>query len=365
MQCNVVVIGGDHYNTYGVIRSLGEVGITTSAIIQGNDMGGSFVIKSRYVTDSYVFYNDDECIPKLLSFYRPGCENFVIACSDEIVELLMANYSTIADKFILPLCKEPMRTKELMNKSTILEEAIKYGIVIPKSWTVLNRIIPDGVTFPCITKPLRSIGGSKSDIIRCNTRKELEDVIYNHIHCSDYQIQQFIDYEKEVSILGAVLKNGDVVFSGCIDKLRTCMIGTSSYAVMKDNVILGDSVEKLRKLITNTGYTGLFSAEFLLYNGIYYFLEINFRNDGNGYVATSAGINTPYLWIKSFLERIDTGLIHGIFPCFFMLDIEDFLSMKRNDISLITWLNNCRKTNCFLVFNIRDIKPFIKKLLWL
>ena len=42
----VIIIGGDHYNTYGIVRSLGEKGILSTVFIQGQNLG-SFILKSK------------------------------------------------------------------------------------------------------------------------------------------------------------------------------------------------------------------------------------------------------------------------------------------------------------------------------
>ena len=54
-------------------------------------------------------------------------------------------------------------------------------------------------------------------------------------------------------------------------------------------------VDKVCEYINVLGYSGLFSVEFLLSNsGEAYFLEVNLRNDGNGYLPTYGGVNLPY-----------------------------------------------------------------------
>lgn len=197
----------------------------------------------------------------------------------------------------------------------------------------------------------------------CHSRDELISVINNPKRCSDYVVQEYIEFDKEISILGAVLENGEVLLSGCIDKLRTCMIGTTSFGVMVDNMLLGDTVTKLKTMMKRTGYRGLFSAEFLKMGDIYYFLEINFRNDGNTYVATASGLNLPLYYINSFINNYTLNIEEQRFPCYFMLDIEDFCKRHKNKLSLIQWINDYKAANCYLVKNAKDNAPFKKKIL--
>lgn len=354
----VIIIGGDHYNTYGIVRSLGEKGILSTVFIQGQNLG-SFVLKSKYIKGGKVLLTDDELL-KSLEGYDLEKKPVVFCCSDQALSFVLNYYERLIDRFILPVCKDFKLTKSLIEKDYITAFAEQHGVNVPHSWTAKNRRIPSGIIYPVITKPLTSISGHKTDLVVCFNEEELKQVLERPDHCADYQIQQYIEYEKEVSILGCVLADGEVFFSGCIDKLRTCMIGTSSYAVMVDNTLLGSEKTRLETLLKATGYTGLFSAEYLLKDGRYYFLEVNFRNDGNTYVATSAGINLPYIWYSSCCgERSDK--IKGRFPCYFMLDLEDFIARKKNGVSFSQWNRDRKKAHCFLVFDKNDTKPFWTK----
>lgn len=359
MDCRVVVLGGDHYNTYGIVRSLGEEGIHSDVIILGCKKKDSFVLRSRYVDNGFGCSSHEEAIGILKSYQ--GKDNILICCSDEAEELILMHYDEFVPNFILPVCKDPTETTHLMDKSNISALAGKFGITVPKTWIVKNRQLPKEVLFPCITKPLTSQSGHKADIVVCRNLEELKAVITAENHCADYVVQQYIEYEKEVSIIGAVLADGSVVLSGCIDKLRTCMIGTTSFGMLVDNSLLGDNVTKLEKMMKSTGYRGLFSAEFLLKDGVFYFLEVNFRNDGNTYVATASGLNLPLLYVKSILGDIQGSVIKPSYPCYFMLEIEDFLALRKNHISMSQWRKDYKKADACLVYNKQDIKPYKKK----
>lgn len=359
-KINVTIIGSDHYNTYGVVRSLGEKGLKSNVIILGTDTKKSFVLKSKYVKQGSGFLVSTDSIERIIE-YAGESNNILICCSDQAVDFITYHNELLKKQYILPICNNPAMMRKVMKKSIITQMANKCGINTPKTWTIVNRQIPDSITYPCITKPEKSTSGRKDDLVVCYTQQDLEKVVKDHNRCANYAVQQYIKFEKELSILGTILKDGTVVFSGCIDKIRTCMIGTSSYAKMIDNSILGETKTRLEELLKMTGYHGLFSAEFLLKDGIYYFLEVNFRNDGNSYVATAAGINLPYIWINSYFN-ITKESSKGNFPCYFMLDIEDFLAIRRNGVSFTEWKHDLYTTNTCLVYNKQDKRPFYKKL---
>lgn len=357
---NIIVIGDDHYNTYGIIRSLGEVGVQSCVIVLGRDKGKSFVLKSKYIAKVFCCKTHQDAIKVLLHNFNTTTKNIVICCSDEAEELVLDHYYELKDKYVLPICKDYIETVRLMNKEAITELAKEYGIRTPQTWKVVDRIIPEGIVYPVITKPLVSTQGHKSDIVVCSNGNELRAVVGNVERCADYLVQEYIEFEKEVSILGAVLADGEVVFSGCIDKLRTCMIGTTSFGVMVDNSMLGDNVAKLEAMMKHTDYRGLFSAEFLKKGEDFYFLEVNFRNDGNTYVATASGNNLPLRYLYSITEQAKIE-VKTVYPCYFMLDIEDFLARGHNGVSLRQWNSNRLQVDCFLVYNKQDKKPFEQK----
>lgn len=359
VEFRVIIIGGDHYNTYGVVRSLGEKGIKSDVLILGCD-NRSFVLQSRYVERGLICHTHEDAIVHLKCIHDNDVKRIVICCSDEAEELVLNNYDILSPYYILPVCTEHEDTFRLMNKWNITDLAKQFGIKVPETWRVIDRKLPEGISFPCITKPITSTSGHKSDIVVCRNEDELLDVVNDSSRCPDYVVQKFIEYDKEISILGAVLFDGEVLLSGCIDKLRTCMIGTTSFGMMVDNSLLGDNVFKLKSLMKSTGYKGLFSAEFLLKDNIFYFMEVNFRNDGNTYVATASGLNLPLQYVQSFIDG-EFNKKEPVYPCHFMLDIEDFLALRRNGVSTRQWRRDLKETDTYLVFNRLDKKPFLRK----
>jgi len=359
MTNKAIIIGGEHHNTLGVIKSLGKVGVELTVCVI-SETSFSVVLKSRYIKEGHIFKNESLCVDYLIANYKSSlCRIPLICCSDRIVAAIDERYWELNERFVLPLCSRKGLTSYYMDKENITNLAFKYGIKVPKSWKISNNQIPDDITYPCITKPLQSIKGSKLDIIVCTNHDELEKVLRRDTICQDYLVQQYIEREKEISILGAVLDNRkDVVYSGCIDKLREYGRGTSAYAVMIDNHIIGDIKEKLKKLLIDSTYSGLFSAEFLLYQGDFYFLEVNFRNDGNGYVPTCAGLNLPYIWFLSTMGK-PLGKYVPSYPCYFMLESCDIKNMLKGKVPLFQWIKEMKKVNCFYFYDKEDMKPFI------
>ena len=134
IMCNkVIVIGGDHHNTLGVIRSLGEKGLRPDLILV-SPICTSFVDASKYIEKSWKVENDDEAIRLLLSKYREmDSKPVVICCSDSSSGIIDENREKLCPFFILPGSEKQGKISEMMNKKRIAELAVEVGLNIPKS----------------------------------------------------------------------------------------------------------------------------------------------------------------------------------------------------------------------------------------
>ena len=78
----VIVIGGDHHNTLGVIRGLGERGVKSELILV-TPSKMTFVNYSRYVSSCIRLEDDSKIVETLLTKYKNEQEKpVVICCSD-------------------------------------------------------------------------------------------------------------------------------------------------------------------------------------------------------------------------------------------------------------------------------------------
>lgn len=78
----IIIIGGVHHNTLGVVRSLGEVGLTDNIILLSVSTDDSFVCKSRYVRKENicVVRDEDSIVTKVLSISKNQKEKPVVIC---------------------------------------------------------------------------------------------------------------------------------------------------------------------------------------------------------------------------------------------------------------------------------------------
>lgn len=369
MNNEVLVIGGDHQNPLGVVESLASKGIHPFVIVY-EDCRDSFVLKSKFIKKGWICRNSDSAIRCILDNFSHFPQKMVaITCSDNAASLLNDNLDILADILILPGMSRQYVLKEWTNKEKMTENAELLGLTVPKSWIVSKSSIPEDLIYPCITKSITSINNGKTEFSTCHNRGELIDFLNNKAHSDCIQVQQFIDKEFEFQYLGCSLEGGNKIIipgrthiDAAKDFNNLTFLKYQESKVVESPTVL----QKTEEFIRVTGYSGLFSVEFMHgKDGKDYFLEMNFRNDGNGVVVTAAGTNLPYIWYLyntggDYQKEISASTVK---ETYFVPELYYFIIMLLGDVKFKVWLNNVRKAGVRATYFSNDTKPFWS-LLW-
>lgn len=357
-----IVMGYEHYNPLGVIRSLGENGIRPILIILRSNI--KVASKSKYISETFFCDNNQEAYDILIKRFGNECyKPFVIPCDENITEVLDLNYDVVNEKFYVSNAGGCGRITRFQNKNVLNELAEKSGLNIPKSWFISNGNIADDIEYPVITKPLTSYENWKSDYYICNNEKELVDAI-KKIRKSDILVQRFIKKRCEFNLAGISFNGGNDVFvSACSESAYVI----PDYFSMKNiHNKLDDKTlyEKVKLLFKAVGYEGIFSVDFLVdQEGTKFFLEVNFRNSAFSYVSTKLGMNLPLLWAyASYYHQLPEDS-HIDFKSNYisMAEISDFEYRvhRWKLISVFQWMREMKQADCLLVWNRGDLKPAI------
>lgn len=364
-EISVIIIGGVHHNTLGVVRSIGDSPIDRKKIyllLVGKDAKEKdFISKSKYIKSKNVIYaKDDNEIVDLINKNKIE-KSVIICCSDGSAEKIMKNRERLED-YLCP--KTEMDINILLDKQKQSEIALKANMSIPRSYELKTAEFKEEKwnIFPCIIKPIKSIlGGGKEDIKIAHSLKEL---IKNLVECSadTVQIQEYIDKQMEFQLIGCSLEAGKIIIiPGYTEIIRQQPNTNTGYLKYSPINGLDIQVEKIEDLIRTFGYSGLFSMEFIRDNNNQdFYLETNFRNDGNAFCVKDAGVNLPFIWCyynyygelpKGFKTELNKSVM-------FTPDLEDFkLGIK--EIGLIKWIIQFLNAESHAVFSKRDLKPFI------
>lgn len=364
----VIVFGGNHHNTLGVIRSLGEVGIRSNVVLCSDNINDCYVIKSRYILTGAVFNSHEKCLAYIENKFTcpPQRKHVLICTSDAAASLIDLNYDKLKSDFFIPNGGKQQWITQLMNKETMSNLALKTGLNVPKTWVINTKEYDiSNVKYPCITKPLVSKEGNKSDIIVCENAQQLKDYLSGK-HCAKLQIQEFIEKDFEYQLIGCSLDGGnEIVIPGVSIVIRPSAVSNTGFLKYVPLEKFSHDLTKCYEFIKETHYSGLFSLEFLRdKSGIDYFMEINFRNDGNSICVTSAGVNLPYIWYLYNLGMDYKKELYGknIKEIYVMPEFTDFSMMLKGKVSFIQWIKDVAQTDCFMEFDKKDMRPFFSGL---
>lgn len=371
----VIVVGEDHYNTLGVVRSLGEKGLNCRLLIAGQQHMRSFVSSSKYVIQSVRTSTDSEDIwSGLLSLTEKlkNEEKAIIPTTDITAIFIDRCFDKFDSGFIVPSCKGKMM--RLCDKTYMKKLAEEAGLLVP-----LHQVIVLDSTdeigwekFPAIVKPIRSIEGNKSDIKVVWSQEELIRCLglLKRNNYSSAMIEEYIhsDNDYMVEYMGYVRKNGECVVSGALKKIREYPIqrGSTSYAEIYPN--LPDvGVSQIQAFLSKTGFYGIFDIEFKSDGKNAYFIEVNFRNGAPSYALNAIGRNVAYEWISDAEPKNSEELIQNDKPVLLMHEFNDFKNCRQTKMGLGKWFRQYKNAQVKLVYNPHDIKPvfsYILKRTW-
>jgi len=358
-----VVIGDWHFNSLGIVRSLGEQGVP---VVYINLSDGGYAEDSKYTIKTYHAKSQEEVLESILSIIDefggkpvlfPGCDKAALYIDE--------SYEILKDKCFCPGFKGNIA--HYMNKYYMCNYAKKAGFNIPKGFVL--KINENGFKelmefpFPYIIKPLKSVDGLKSDIRICREEKDYDEAVqWLNSAESEYDevlVEEFVDGEKNemTGYCGCSDGNGNIYIFGELKKYREYPIGrgSTSYAKIQKEISYVDE-NIIKRFLEITNYDGIFDFDIKIVDGVPYFLETNFRNGALSYALTVAGFNIPYVWycMKTF-EKVEKINFNEVV---FMCERDDFNNVKDKNISISEWIKCIRKTNTMMLFNKKDKEPF-------
>ena len=353
MRTVLVIVGVTHHNTLGMIRCVGSAGYRADLILVGHV--GSFVTKSRYLDNVYYLDETKELFSFLEGHYKEcQIKPIIISCTDQAGSLLDQNYNSLKERFIFFNSGKDGLVTYFMNKQVQTNLAEEVGISIPKSFEYKGSI--EEAVYPCLLKPVQSINGGKQVVI-CQDEKELREGLTTFHKEDIVLVQQFIQKEQEVVLLGLSV-NGEITIPGYILKHRDFNGGTL-YSTVKPIDELDEAfINKSKEIIAKMNYEGLFGMEFIYSNGKYYFIEVNLRNDATTYALAVAGVNLPELYIKAKTEGKNLPDSYKVRELQSIVEFNDFKHRGYFGVSTSQWLKQCLGAKCKYYFNWKDIKPF-------
>lgn len=366
-QTRYIVLGAEHYNPLGVIRSLGEAGIRPIAIILRNDTM-RLASKSKYISTVHFVDTVKEGIELLIQRYGSddsANETFVYTTDDTFGSIVDKYYDCLNGKFIFFQAGTANRVTYFMNKDNVMNLAKKHGLDVLDYQVVKTNHVPEGLEYPVITKAVDSTKfGWKSAMFICHDANELKRA-FNSIESDEVVVQKYIIKKNEYCLDGFSTNHGKNLFLSIASEYKYQLAITYSSYMDVSNFDKPELYQKLNNIMADIGFEGIFSIEFLIdQSGHMFFSEINFRNSTWSYASTCAGMNLPVLWAEQMqgANYTQEDMYRPIKPGFTaMVEVDDFIvRVKKGDCSFIRWLKDMISANCkFLIGRHADYGPVI------
>lgn len=363
----VIIFGGNHHNTLGLVREFGENGIRPSGIIVDAKKNRNFTSVSKYWDEVLVVRTPQEGIECLKrKFVCAELPAVVIASADDTAAVIDANYDELKKYFLLPGFNEGGCVLDLMNKEKQVEYAKNLGIeMICSELLPLNSSYKLSNQYPVILKPVTSIEGEKKDIRIADSEKEEKQYIeelknkgYERILRQPY-LKKRIEYVLTGAVMPTLHKCNFTLVKH--SRLWPNFFGTGSFSSFVYDRKIVDEADKVMTKVQQSGYSGMIDIEFFESNtGKIYVNEFNWRSSGRNFVGRYTGVYSAFWWYCAIIgqEFNDAQRISDK-NGYTMNEISDIHHVLNREISLLEWFNDVRKTKSFAVWDRRDIKPFV------
>ena len=358
----ILILGPSLVNTLGMIRSCGEKGLSVHLLLQGEKSFNEYIRFSRYISKTYFVPTDEVLLHVLRSEFWNEKEKIPILCGgDDAIAILDRNYDILHERFIFFNCGGQGMINHYLDKTNQFILAEQAGFSLIKTWEITDiRNVPKDIVFPCLTKGKNSTKSTKADMHICHSREELLACLKEG---TEYLVQEFVEKEHELNCVCMSYNQGSCLIAPfLIRKLRDDIGRQSAYFCIDDfNNYPCLDLENLARIVRSIHYEGIFSVEVIYSRGKYYFLEINLRNDGCGYLYTVAGCNYPFLWNQYATGNLTDKTIRSIHfeRTKYMMSEQDLRNLFDGKVPLFKWIKQLLTCDAFYILNFRDPLPFI------
>lgn len=356
-----IILGDGHFNTLGMIRSLGEVGLRPDVVLVG--CNHTVVSASKYIRHLHIADTYEAGVDYIISTYSKEREKpFLLTGNDKIISVIDRHYNRLIKGFYFFNAGEEGRINYLLSKKeqNLLAESCGFNVPIYEEVTIGDK--PTRVPYPLITKAIDStVENWKSQVYVCYNEKELVDA-YSKLKGDRILLQQYIEKENETGFNALTVNGGEETYLPLqltYYETSETSFGNSIYFFEPTDVKL---CEKVRNFMAKTRYNGIFSIDFLIgKDGKIYFLEVNFRNSAWSYPSTCAGVNLPVLWAKSLLNNkldVDDVKIKKL-PYSVIADCDELShALHQGLIKTLKVLKRILECNSCVIWNRKDQAPF-------
>jgi len=370
-----VIVLGCHKLGLGVIRALGELNIPIVGLCY-NKMDMGYV--SKYVKETIYAPHPEKFEKQFINLLEECAKRFegsLLLPSDDPTLLVVARNKELLERHYIVACTDREITERFIDKKFTYELAEQIGVPAPK--TIVLRSDGDvgkyceAIEYPCVVKPCQShryYEVFKKKMVRV---ENIDQMILAYQQASEFGIEMMLQELIPGDDTHGVNYNSYFWDDECLveftaKKIRLGPPGFGTPCVLVSKYI-PEIIEPGRKILRALGFYGYSCTEFKKdeRDGIYKLMEINGRSNLSVLHALKSGINFP--WI-TYNHLINGELpFSSDFKCgiYWIDSTKDFFysfqHYKQDRCSLFEYLKPYIKPHIFAIFNLKDIKPFIKR----
>lgn len=321
MRQKVVIIGHSFSSRLSLIRSVAQIGCEITVIVMTSFKRGGKTLHhkkpidcySKYVSHVYYCHRKDkeELIRILLEHCTDSQQKVVLFPDSDDTVATIGNYQNrLANLFCFPhICNGSGSIAFWMDKIHQKEAARSVGLHVADGIVISIKdgeyVIPDGVVYPCYTKPLATMNGGKGGMHRCDNETELKNALNEYIttrtRTGNILVEEYKEIDTEYALLG--FSDGkEVVIPGMMQLL---VISKKNKGIALQGKVMPvdgfeEVIDKFKQLGLCIGFVGVFDIDFYKSDNLIYFCEMNLRFGGSGYAVTKMGCNLPAMMVEYF-----------------------------------------------------------------
>jgi D-aspartate ligase len=374
------IVLGTHTMGLGVIRALGMMDVPVVAVYYDRHKDMGYV--SKYVKHKVYAPHPERAENEFLELLVECASRFggglLIPVSDETLVAVSRHRDLLARHYVVA-CTEWDITRRFIDKKHTYALADAVGVATPK--TLVPRSLEDverygkTIEYPCLVKPCQShlfFAHFGRKMVPVGNLEQMLAIYQQAVEAGmEVMLQEIIPGEDtHVVNYNSYFWDGQPLAEFTAQHVRKDPpeFGSPCVAISKQ---IPEVIEPGRRILQAMGFYGYSCTEFKKdpRDGVYKLMEVNGRHNLSTLLAVRCGINFPWLHYKH--------LVKGELPSapayrtgIYWIDITRDASysircLSKHRYSPIQYIQPYLKSHVFAVLDLRDPKPFLKRLAYL
>jgi len=359
------------------VRALGIMGVPVTVIYyEEQDISGF----SRYVREKvrapHPARHEDEYIDVLIEHSKKNGKGILFPADDAALKATARNKALLQDYYQVA-CPEWDITEKFIDKKYTYSIADHVGVPCPRT------LVPDSeeeaiefgglIDYPCLIKPCEShlyFAVFRKKMVLVENIDELVAEYRKSMNAGlKVMLQEYIPGGDDQGVnYNSFFIGGEALLEFTAQKVRLSppSFGVPRVVVSRE---IPEVIEDGRKILKAMGFYGYSCTEFKKdsRDGRYKLMEVNGRHNRSGLLALHCGINFPWVEYRfhAYGERPEaSGFRSGVYWIDEASDILNSIKRYKDErYGFWKYLEPYRAPHVFAVFDLKDFKPFGKRVI--